>query len=198
MLKKFTGKIRNYFIKRMSKKVFQDKIIRCKTPIKLIIGSCTTGYMGWLSSDRNVLDLINDNDFQCFNGKQVINILAEHVWEHLSLEEGMAGFRNCYSILMKGGKLRIAVPDVFSKNFSKEDDTKYGHKTRYNYQLLSNELLNVGFEVRLLEWCDENGIFHFNEWMPEDGGMITRSLRFDSRNTKGKIKCTSIIIDAIK
>ncbi|MGL5711937.1 MAG: hypothetical protein ACRCX2_02885 [Paraclostridium sp.] len=49
----------------------------------------------------------------------------------------------------------------------------------------------------LLEYCDENGRFHFNYWNPEQG-MIGRSLRFDTRNNDGKLEMVSVIIDAYK
>lgn len=37
--------------------------------------------------------------------------LAEHVWEHLSLEDAHRATRNCYRFLRPGGRLRLAVPD---------------------------------------------------------------------------------------
>jgi predicted SAM-dependent methyltransferase len=37
--------------------------------------------------------------------------VAEHVWEHLSLEAAHIAARNCYTHLSPGGTLRIAVPD---------------------------------------------------------------------------------------
>jgi len=51
--------------------------------------------------------------------------------------------------------------------------------------------------VDLLEYCDENGEFHYKKWNPEDG-FIGRSYRFDTRNSKDKIGMVSIIIDAHK
>lgn len=37
--------------------------------------------------------------------------LAEHVWEHLSLEDAHRAARNCHDYLHPGGRLRLAVPD---------------------------------------------------------------------------------------
>lgn len=37
--------------------------------------------------------------------------LAEHVWEHLSLEDAHRAARNCHEYLHPGGRLRLAVPD---------------------------------------------------------------------------------------
>jgi predicted SAM-dependent methyltransferase len=55
----------------------------------------------------------------------------------------------------------------------------------------------AGFQVTLLEYCDEAGNFHFNEWHAEDG-VIFRSKKFDPRNKGDKLLFPSLIIDAIK
>ena len=55
----------------------------------------------------------------------------------------------------------------------------------------------AGFVVDLLEYCDENGTFHYKYWNELDG-KIGRSLRFDTRNKDGKLGMVSIIIDAKK
>lgn len=39
------------------------------------------------------------------------SFLAEHVWEHLTLENAHRAARNCYRYLHPGGRLRLAVPD---------------------------------------------------------------------------------------
>ena len=56
-------------------------------------------------------------------------------------------------------------------------------------------LKKAGFVVDLLEYCDENGTFHYKYWNELDG-KIGRSLRFDTRNKDGKLGMVSIIIDA--
>ena len=55
----------------------------------------------------------------------------------------------------------------------------------------------VGFETLLLEYFDEHGTFHYQDWSPADG-MIKRSKRFDSRNLTRALAYTSIILDARK
>jgi predicted SAM-dependent methyltransferase len=55
----------------------------------------------------------------------------------------------------------------------------------------------VGFKVDLLEYCDENGSFHFNEWDVKQG-FIYRSKRFDHRNKEGLLGFVSLIVDAKK
>ena len=55
----------------------------------------------------------------------------------------------------------------------------------------------AGCEVRLLEYCDENGIFHANEWEGADG-IIFRSKKFDPRNQGSQLVFPSLIVDAVK
>lgn len=44
-------------------------------------------------------------------GRLVDSFFAEHVWEHLSLQDAHRAARNCYRHLRPGGRLRLAVPD---------------------------------------------------------------------------------------
>jgi predicted SAM-dependent methyltransferase len=54
----------------------------------------------------------------------------------------------------------------------------------------------AGFEVRLLEYCDEEGEFHQTDWKEQDG-VIFRSKKIDPRNQE-KLAFPSLILDAIK
>ena len=67
----------------------------------------------------------------------------------------------------------------------------------YDYKTLVSVFEQVGFEVELLEYCDENGVFHYKYWNEKDG-RIGRSFRFDTRNSEEKLGMVSIIIDAKK
>ena len=101
--------------------------------------------------------------------------------------------------------MRIAVPDGLHPDPAYIDQVKPGgsgsgsddHKVLYTYKTLSKLLESVGFEIRLLEYFDEEGKFHYSEWSPDDG-MIRRSSRFDQRNTVVPNAYTSLILDALK
>ena len=67
----------------------------------------------------------------------------------------------------------------------------------YDYQQFCTVFEQAGFVVELLEYCDENGIFHYKYWNEEDG-KIGRSFRFDTRNSQENLGMVSIIIDAKK
>lgn len=177
---------------------------------KIIIGAGNTSYEGWLSTQENELNLLDEVSFyKLFNEENTVDcFLAEHVWEHLSFDEGVIAAKNLFKFLKVGGYARIAVPDV---NFQDDwyhnmcqpggpgdvNHPAYTHKVFYDYQKLMEVFQVAGFKVKLLEYCDEEGDFHFNYWHPNQG-MIGRSLRFDTRNENGELKMVSIIIDAFK
>lgn len=78
-----------------------------------------------------------------------------------------------------------------------EEHPASAHKVVYDYKRLVSVFESAGFEVSLLEYCDEQGDFHYKEW-DEEKGKICRSYRFDNRNSKDKLGMVSIIIDAVK
>jgi predicted SAM-dependent methyltransferase len=71
------------------------------------------------------------------------------------------------------------------------------HKILYTYKTMTQRLEKAGFRVKLLEYWDEGGKFHYIDWTDE-GGRIKRSRRYDDRNKDGKLGYTSLIVDAVK
>lgn len=177
--------------------------------MKVIIGAGKTHLDGFISTQENELNLLCEDDFKrMFSDELPDAYLAEHVWEHMTYEEGISAAKNCYKYLADGGYIRIAVPD---KNFRNEwyqnmvkvgsngdpNHPAYSHKIVYDYKMISKVFEQAGFEVELLEYCDENGDFHYRYWNETDG-KIGRSLRFDTRNSNGNLGMVSIILDAKK
>jgi predicted SAM-dependent methyltransferase len=164
---------------------------------------------GWLHTNENELNLLKRIDWEgMFKPNTIEAILAEHVWEHLSFEEGVEAGEICFDYLKPGGYIRCAVPDGFfpDKEYQKivqvggpgpKDHPAASHKIVHNYKTITNMFSEAGYEVKLLEYCDESGNFHYNEW-DEKMGFIYRSLRFDDRNKDEKLGCVSLIIDATK
>jgi len=177
--------------------------------MKIIIGSGENSYEGWISTNQNEINLLDRDSFVRFlDDQKVTAILAEHVWEHLTLEEGFLAAKNCYEFLEPGGYIRVAVPDGNFKNpeFQNlikiggpgpKDHPAYSHKIVYDYQTFVNVFEQADFDVHLLEYCDEQEVFHYKYWNAEDG-HIGRSLRYDTRNSREKIGMPSIILDAYK
>lgn len=177
--------------------------------MRIIIGAGATSYDGWISTQESELNLLDRRDFErMFSSKKPTAFLAEHVWEHMTLEQGSVAAKNCYDFLADGGYIRAAVPDRNFRNEWYQNMVKVGgngdpthpaftHKIVYDYKLFREVFEKAGFVVDLLEYCDENGDFHYKYWNEYDG-MIGRSLRFDTRNSLENLGMVSIIIDAKK
>lgn len=172
----------------------------------IVIGASGVFQDEWIPTDVHTLNLLKPARWKYFFKEgSIAAILAEHVWEHLTPEEGFIAAKTCYRFLKNSGYARIAVPDGFHNkeeyiNYVKPGGSGIGaddHKVLYNYKTLSKTFEDAGFTVRLLEYFDENGRFHFTEWDPRHG-MIHRSKRFDERNNGNNLHYTSLIIDAIK
>lgn len=160
------------------------------SPIRLVIGASGVCDRGWARSDVEYLDITKEGDWQrFFRPASIAAMLAEHVWEHLVPSDASEGATLCYRYLKLGGYLRVAVPDGLHPDPSYIQHVQPGgtgpgahdHKVLYSYRALSEHFQSVGFTVELLEYFDEAGTFHFNEWNPSDG-FVHRSKRFDRRN----------------
>ncbi len=174
--------------------------------MKIVIGSSGIHDKAWVPSDIDFLNLLNEHDFSRFFQPGTIEMMvAEHVWEHLTLEESKIALKNCYTYLKPGGHLRIAVPDG---NHSSQDyiemvkpggygNGSHDHKVLYTISSLTEVLETAGFKVKGLEYFNENHEFIYTDWNPA-GGRIRRSKRFDSRNTDSEMVYSSLIVDAIK
>ena len=174
--------------------------------LKIVIGSSNIFEDGWCPTDIENLNLLQIKSFnRLFKNRKIDVFLAEHVWEHLTLEDAEVAAKNCHSYLNSGGYMRIAVPDGFHQDKSYINAVDVGgtgagsddHKVLYNYQTLSDVFKNAGFRVELLEYFDEENNFKYNSWDKKQG-MIHRSKRYDERNKQSSLVYTSIIIDASK
>lgn len=163
----------------------------------------------WIQTEESELNLLQlDQWAERFLPNTVSAILAEHVWEHLDFEEGVEAAKICFEFLMHGGYVRCAVPDGYFPNDEYQKGVQIGgpgpadhpaasHKIVHTYKTLSSMFETAGFKVNLLEYCDESGDFHYNDW-DEKEGFIFRSKRFDHRNNDGKLGFVSLIVDAVK
>ncbi|MEP6959462.1 MAG: methyltransferase domain-containing protein [Nitrospirota bacterium] len=182
------------------------EILAAVASVRIIVGASEDRYDGWIATDKTVLDLLQEADWAYyFTSNPIDAILAEHVWEHLDCEGAIIAAQNCFTHLKPGGYIRVAVPDGLHPDEDYIDRVRPGgsglgsddHHVLYTYRTLQTVFESVGFQVTLLEYFDERGTFHEEEWSPADG-MITRSARFDSRNFAGDLRYTSIILDARK
>jgi predicted SAM-dependent methyltransferase len=177
-----------------------------KPDVKIVVGASDIFDKGWVPTDMEFLNLLKEGDWKNYFKPDTISaILAEHVWEHLTPQQGELAATHCFKYLKPGGHLRIAIPDGNHPKPEYIEHVRIGgtgpgahdHKVLYTYTTLSAMLKRVGFEVKLLEYFDGNGQFHESEWKPEDG-HIRRSKYNDKRNARGDLNYTSLIVDAIK
>ncbi|WFB35205.1 hypothetical protein P3T73_13650 [Kiritimatiellota bacterium B12222] len=191
------------------RKVHQQRVLTSLDDLactQLIIGAAGTRYEGWVATDKETLNLLDQESWMPLLSLESIDaLLAEHIWEHLHPQEAITAAMTCYAFLKPGGHLRVAVPDGLQPRAAYIDAVKPGgtglgaedHKVLYTYASFRDLFEGVGFEVRLLEYFDEQGHFHCAEWDPAEG-MIQRSKRFDARNAEGGLVYTSLILDAVK
>ncbi|WP_205944565.1 class I SAM-dependent methyltransferase [Pelagibius litoralis] len=175
-------------------------------PLRLVIGSAGLFEPGWIGTDIEYLNLLAPAHWEKnFEKGSIDVILSEHVWEHLTYEDGLEAARRCFEYLRPHGYLRVAVPDGFhpdpdyiaSVRPSGSGDGAHDHKVLYNHRTFAAVFEEAGFRVVPLEHFDREGSFHFTEWDPAKG-KIRRSKRFDPRNGEGVLNYTSIILDACK
>lgn len=171
--------------------------------INLIIGGSGTNYPGWFSTDYYTLDVTNFKHFKrLFSRKKINKILAEHILEHLTVEDINAMINNVKQFASKDLIIRIAVPDGFHADQEYIDNVKpngkgvgaFDHKNLFNYQSLSSIFEEGGFKTHLVEYWDEKGDFH-KGYENDENGYIHRSFINDSRNADGQPNYTSLIID---
>jgi predicted SAM-dependent methyltransferase len=180
--------------------------LKSVTVLKVVVGAAGVFDEGWIPTDVEYLNLVDARHWErYFRPNSLDAILAEHVWEHLTAEEAVIAARHCYEYLKSGGYLRVAVPDGLHPDPQYIEWVKvggigsgaYSHKMLYTYETLRDVFARAGFAVRLLEYYDRQGQFHFVDWDPARG-TIHRSRRSDARNRDGVLRYTSIILDAYK
>jgi predicted SAM-dependent methyltransferase len=173
---------------------------------KIVLGAAHKQMPGWIGTDIYELNILKRDDWERYFAENSIEaLLAEHVWEHLTIEQGRAAAALCFQFLQPGGYLRIAVPDGLHPDPAYIEWVRPGgsgpgaddHKLLYTYKTFAALFVDAGFEVILLEHFDETGQFHSLDWSADDG-MIDRSRHFDQRNDAQNLNYTSIILDVVK
>jgi len=182
------------------------RLIAGRHSLRIVVGASGVFEPGWIPTDVDVLDLLEPDDWrELFAPGSIEAILAEHVWEHLTPSEAARAAAQCFTYLKPGGYLRVAVPDGRHPDPGYIEWVKPGgvgagaddHKVLYDVDSFSGLFEEAGYRVVRLEYFDQHGRFHDQEWDPA-GGMIHRSKRFDERNRNGTLAFTSLILDAFK
>jgi len=175
------------------------------SPLRVVVGAENRVEPGWIATEAEYLDIADKRNWERFFVHDSIDaILAEHVFEHLSPGDAHVAARNCHEFLKPGGLLRAAVPDGLHPDPAYIEWVGVGgtgpgardHKVLYEYTSFGRLFAAAGFEVRLLEYWDEQGVLHQADWDPAQG-RVRRSVRFDTKE-RGGFRYTSIILDARK
>ena len=89
--------------------------IKTKEAIKIVIGAGEhSNNPDRIQTQEAELNLLNEDHWKSrFKVNSIDAILAEHVWEHLTYEEGKAAALNCFTYLKRSGYIRCAVPDGY-------------------------------------------------------------------------------------
>src|SRR3954468_22373780 len=108
-------KILRGVIPRSARRKVQNWILRRRIKSherRIVIGAGGTSEPGWIPTQAHQLDVTNAVSWACyFEPSSVDALLAEHVWEHLTLDQAKQAAAHCYRHLKPGGYIRVAVPD---------------------------------------------------------------------------------------
>lgn len=177
------------FLIRIKKKLLKNKLNK-NDSVKIIAGSANTKYQGWVSTNIDELNIINEDDFKYyFETKLVDNILLEHVVEHLEYKDFIKFLNIAKKYLKKGGVVRIAVPDAnhpsqYVKELTGVNGTEPGaddHKFFYAISDFEKIASQLGYKINKLEYFDEDGQFKMSNYDFQNG-YISRC----SKNYKGR------------
>ena len=186
-------------------RLLRRKVESCDR-IRLAIGAESHCSENWIPAASDQIDLANSASWSAFFQKSSVDaILAERVWEHLGEQDSKTAARNCFQFLRPGGYLRVAVPDGFHPSQQRKTLRGVGGSKigaggggwLYNHHSFAEVFLAVGFQVQMIEFFDQEGVFHSNQW-DVSKGLVKRSLLFDERNISQPFAYTSLVLDAVK
>jgi predicted SAM-dependent methyltransferase len=154
-------RIRKAFRRRFGARAFSRRLAGCTAP-HIVIGAGLKDVPEYIPTQIEYLNLLHQPDWErFFRPDSIAAILAEHVWEHLTTEEGSAAAATCFKYLMHGGYLRVAVPDGLHPSPEYQDWIRIGgaspmqgandHKAVYTYRTLSQLFEHSGFRTALYE-----------------------------------------------
>ncbi|RJR08391.1 methyltransferase domain-containing protein [Candidatus Parcubacteria bacterium] len=141
--------------------------------IKLNLGSGGHRLAGWAN-----LDISNTAEIRCdlrgplpYNTETVSYIFSEHFIEHLDEVDGFKLFKECYRVLVPGGKLRISCPDLEQyvkaylnwKNEARADSKMFNSGTNYlNYAILGEALNGIKYLSPITTSCDHGHKYYYD------------------------------------
>ena len=179
--------------------------------VNIILGAALTNQKGWFSTNEEWLDISKAEHWnRLFNSKKrVKRVLAEHVFEHLTIDEMRNTLRVIFVNMVNGGSLRIAVPDGNNPNSEYRKHCGINgigadasdHKQFLTYELLSKEVERTGFHHNLIEGYLENKELVLKKFNNNLGRVIRSRSNKNIRPKDGwdfPDANSSLIVDCIK
>src|SRR5262249_12464606 len=78
------------------------------SPCRIVVGSSGVADHGWIPTEAEYLNLLQHSHWEYYFQENSIDaILAEHVWEHLALQDGLRAAQVCHRFLKSGSYLRV-------------------------------------------------------------------------------------------
>jgi predicted SAM-dependent methyltransferase len=157
--------------------------------LKIIIGASETHFPGWVVTEQFFFDVTKAESWKRnFGTRKIDNLLAEHVFEHLTVSEIICAIKHASKYLKPGGIFRIAVPDGYHPSAYMRELVKPGgleeaakdHKVLLNVDLMRKLVNSSHFSFVAVEYFGKNG--HFVSEYTDDNGYIFRS----SKNYVGR------------
>lgn len=173
--------------------------------LQILIGAGGTSFPGWVTTDLQQFNISRETDWKYyFKKNKPLKLLAEHVLEHLTLEQVELALTFSFKYLRKGGVFRIAVPDAYHNNETYLNAVKPGgwdkgaddHLTFWDIDSLKHIGEKTGFIVKPLEYFDKNRVFHITNYC-DDNGHIKRSIK-NNYSDVNVPEYSSLILDLIK
>jgi predicted SAM-dependent methyltransferase len=169
------------------------KIFKAKQ-VFIIIGSGYTKYEGWVSTNKEELNILNEDDFKVFSKKKIDKILLEHVIEHIEYLDFIKFLRFIKKYLNKRATIRVAVPDAYHPSayyrdlvgINGQEPGANDHKYFYSIDNFTYIAKECNYKLNPLEYFDKKGIFQQCSYNFDNGYILRCSKNYQGRFTTNK------------
>ncbi|HEX6963756.1 MAG TPA: methyltransferase domain-containing protein [Lacipirellula sp.] len=171
VIRRFGGRIdaRRVAMERdAERRAVEQALARFAAPYRFHFACGTVKLPGWVNIDRDPVSEIVDISWDIRQPLPVADgcvelIHHEHFLEHLDVGEGVAFLRQCHRLLMPGGVLRVAMPDMAEcvRQYY-ENDWRQPWMKKYGYEWIQTraELLNICFRDWEHKWLYDREELH--------------------------------------
>ena len=147
---------------------FAEAIQRWPQPFRLHIACGKVKLPGWVHIDRDPVSEIIDVTWDVRRPLPIDDgscefIYHEHFLEHLTVPEGLAFLSECRRLLMPGGVLRVAMPDLAEcvRQYY-ENDWRQPWMKKYGFEWIQTraETINIAFREWEHKWLYDREELH--------------------------------------